>query len=182
MAQRTPVNTNVISLSFSLSSVSFVTGNVPKSKIARTFHSRTWRKRKKKKKTKRTRVEKKKSNRVLAEGGNHETAERKNADERHVPRQLPLRQKRTLSLSGVGPLGHSVSVQRTHGSLRLRIGAPLPVDRAREVGGTTGNPLSTDLLLFAGLLARVRVSIMFAVACGCTCSGGSTSPDGCTWW
>lgn len=84
----------------------------------------------------------------------------RNADEQHVPRQLPLQQKRTLSLRSRAPATRS----QCKGPMGLCACASGPLYRltGREVGGTTGNPLSTYLLFFAGCLLYVCVSLMFA--------------------
>lgn len=151
MAQCTPVNTSNFSLF-----LSFVTGN-RNFKIVRTFHSRTKRTRQGGKERRERRGEKSKKNQNSRRTGVMKTAE-SNADVQHVPRQLPLRQKPTLSLRSRGP-SRSLSVQKTHGSLRLRIRAPLPVDRAK--GGRNDRPATPfpwhGPASFRGLLVlRVR--------------------------
>lgn len=152
MAQCTPVNTSNFSLF-----LSFVTGNVPKfqNRAHVSLANLTATRGKKRRKKEEEEIKRRKSKQELSRGGRKLRTAGRNADDQHVPRQLPLRQKRTLSLRSRGP-GRSLSVQRTHGSLRLRTGAPLPVDRAKG-GRNDRQPPFHGPAPFRGLLAiRVR--------------------------
>lgn len=96
---------------------------------------------------------KKKSKQILAEDGNHEPL-RETLTNSTFRGNFPYN-RNGLWVSGVG-------APACKGPTGLCACASGPLYRltGREVGGTAGNPLSTDLLLFAGCLLYVCVNML----------------------